>query len=660
MSTKGRAWATAAALSLFACAARAQTPDFRRDVFPILERHNCRGCHNVSGVASGTRLHFPPDASSPTAVDAFGYSLIELVNRDRPLESILLRKPTNRVQHTGGALIAPGGEEEAAWIAWVRHLASSPEAAARARSAPGRLRRSPEPLRRLTHLQYNNTVRDLLGDRTRPASRFPGEDFVNGYLNQVEAQSITPLLAEAYSDAAERLARAAFRFGDRNGLIPCGPAGPADEDCAEEFVRAFGLDAFRRPLNEAETATFVGLLLAQSVKEQDFQAGAQIVVETMLQAPDFLFLVARRDDPARRAYETASRLSYLLWNTKPDQELLRAVRDGELDDAEGVQRHVQHMLDDPRARAAADEFVAQWLRFDRALGTVKDAVRYKDFTPQVAEAMTEETRRLFRHLVWNDLDFRAFFTADYTFANSFLTSLYGLPEPDEPFARISFPPQYARAGVLGHGTFLAQTGKPDETSPTERGLFVREHLLCQEVPPPPPGVNASLPPLTAGAKPLTTREVLVEMHAKDPSCASCHRLIDPVGFGFEKFDTIGRYRETLRVELRPTAQQRKEGMKTEEHDVPIDASGVIAGLPGSEFASAAEAGRILAASPVCQQCIVKQLFRYTFGRHETMADQPTIDRAFEAFRASGFRFRALIMSLATSPAFLRAEEDAGS
>ena len=633
-----------------------QPIEFGRDVYPIVERLNCRACHNASGVASATRLHFPGDASSRRAVDAFGDSLASLVSPEDPLQSILLLKPTNRVQHTGGELIVPGSDDEAVWVAWIERLADSPLQASNAPVAETTVNR-PEPLRRLTHAQYNNTVRDLLGDRTSPANRFPGEDFVNGFLNQAEAQSITPLLAEAYGNAAERLARGAFRFGNRQGLVPCEPTGPDDAKCAERFVREFGRQAFRRPLDAEERSFFTELLLTEAEKTSEFLAGAGLVIETMLQSPDFLFLVEGEGAAATRGYEVAVRLSYLIWNTTPDADLFRAAEAGELVSDQGVERQVLRMLDDPRAGAALDEFAGQWLRFDRALETVKDAVKYKEFTPQVAEAMTEETRRLFRRLVWMDLDFREFFTASYTYPNSFLTALYGLQPPSEPFARVDFPAGYERVGVLGHGTFLAQTGKPDETSPTERGLFVREHFLCQTVPPPPPGINAALPPIAAGAKPLTTREVLLQMHTTDPSCASCHRLVDPIGFGFENFDTIGRLRETLQVVVPPTQQQRKEGMKPQTHELSIDTRGEIAGLPDSEFSSLVEAAEILADSPVCQQCIVKQYFRYAFGRHESLNDQPTLNRVFRAFEDSGFRFRALIMSLASSPAFLRREAE---
>ena len=385
----------AVAVLVAAGAAGAEPVDFQRDVYPIFERHNCRACHNASGVASGSRLQAPEDSSSDRAIEAFSYALIRLVDRQKPLESALLLKPTNRVEHTGGALIAPGSEEEAVWIRWIQRLAETPDAEARAARLQASLARSSEPLRRLTHLQYNNTVRDLLGDKTRPAGRFPGEDFVNGYLNQAEAQSITPLLAEAYSHAAERLARGAFRFGDQQGLIPCEPQGPADAACAARFVTDFGRKAFRRPLSVAERESFAELLLTEAGKRDSFLAGAQLVVEAMLQAPDFLFLIERAES-ATKGYETAARLSYLLWSTMPDEELFRAAEDG------GSRTPPKWsgrcggcwIL---RARRALDELVAQWLRFDRALGTVKDAVKYKDFTPQVAEAMTEETRLLFGH-----------------------------------------------------------------------------------------------------------------------------------------------------------------------------------------------------------------------------------------------------------------------
>ena len=641
--------ASAAAL----CAA-SPAPDFADGLYQVLEKKNCRACHQESGVASATRVHFPSETASQEQIGRFGISLAAVVDRNAPQESLLLSKPTNRIPHTGGALIEPGSPEEQSLLEWIRYLARLPaEQLARERSQqPSAIPKA--PLRRLTHSQYNNTVRDLLGNKTRPAARFPAEDFVNGYQNQVAAQSITPLLAEAYSNAAEKLARDAFRFGGPNRFIACEPAEAADRSCASKFIHEFGLKAFRRPLTENEHDIFLALFLSEARSKDDFHQGARLVVETMLQAPDFLFLVESGDSAGRRQYHVASRLSYFLWDTTPDDELLRAADAGELSTAEAVEKQARRMLGDPQARRTLDQFLAQWLRFDRALGTVKDAVKYKNFTPQVAEGMTEETRRLFGHFVWGGRDFRGFFNADFTFANDFLTELYGLEPPPAPFALVRFPADFSRAGVLGHGTYLAQTGKPDETSPTERGLFIREHFLCQTVPPPPPGVNAALPPLRFGAKPQSTREVLTQMHTTNESCHSCHKLVDPIGFGFEKFDTTGRRREKQVVTINPTRQQRRDGAKQETHELAIDTSGQIAGLPDAEFSTAKEVGPILAESPTCHKCLAKQLFRYAFGRHETSADAATIDRAYAAFRDSRFRFQELIIALVTSKAFLSA------
>ena len=201
---------------------------------------------------------------------------------------------------------------------------------------------------------------------------------------------------------------------------------------------------------------------------------------------------------------------------------------------------------------------------------------------------------------------------------------------------------------------MSQTGKPDETSPTERGLFVREHFLCQHVPPPPPGVSASLPPLTLDSKPMTTRRRLVEMHLTEQTCESCHRLIDPIGFGLEKYDTTGRKRDKQHITVRPNRYERKKGLEAQDYDLDIDTSASVAGIANSEFSSPRELGKILAEEPTCQRCIVQQLFRYAFGRLETEADDESIDAMFDAFRRSRFHFQELIISLVTSDAFRQA------
>jgi len=600
-------------------------------LYPVLQKANCRTCHVEGGIASATRLHFPEAGAPSGQIEEFGRSLTTLVNREQPESSVLFTKPTNRDKHTGGKLIAPGSNEETVLLDWVRQLARlSPQPAQSKASAA---KPAQVVMRRLTHSQYNHTVRDLLGDQTSPASQFPPEDFVNGFQNQADAQSIPALLAEAYGAAAEKLARNAFRGGDTNGLIPC----KQDLKCRAQFVREFGLKAFRRPLTDKEVERYSKLFGAQ----KDFVAGAQLVVEAMLQSPNFLF---RAERDAAKGYAIASRLSYFLWDTMPDAALFHSAASGGLETAAGVEKATRRMLADARARQALDEFVTQWLRFDRVLNTVKDRAAFPTFNPELAAAMTEETRLLVADAVWNDRDFMTIFKSDYGFINSDLAKLYKFPAPPNEFQRVAFPEETDRAGLLGQATFLALTSKPADTSPTARGLFVREQFLCQHVPDPPPGTNSNLPPVSP-SKPLTNRERL-SMHLQSPICASCHQLIDPIGFGFEKFDAIGGRREKLVLTFRPGRKDRDSAPTTAE--IPLDTSGDIAGIPNSAFHSPKELGRVLSASAECQQCVVKQLFRFAFGRPETAADRPVIEAAFEKFRNSRFRFKELMAALAVA------------
>jgi len=651
------------------------TISFSRTVYPIFEAAQCRGCHADDGVASATRLHFPEPNASPDEIEAFGLTLAALVDRADPARSLLINKPTNRERHTGGVRIPPGSFDETALTEWVRYLAGVREEtvnAARERLAAaagaGALR--DQRLRRLTHSQYNNTVRDLLGDFSRPADRFPPEDFVNGFKNQLRAQGMPPLLAEAYSAAAEKLALNAFRAGDVNGLVPCKPASAGDARCRDQFVRAFGLRAFRRPLTDVEAKRYADLFRAQAAtggKSGQFPNGARAVVEAMLQSPKFLFHIesgpgrlraegasaspaeARpiRERASAGDYEAASRLAYFLSNTMPDRKLLDAAANGELRTAEGIERIARAMLEHPFARQAVDEFFGEWLRFDRALGSIKDRRRFPEFTPELAAMMVQETRMLLGHLVWDNGNFMEAFTAHYGFLNADLASLYGVPAPSGEFELVKFPTQSHRAGLLGQASFLSSNAGPVETSPTARGIFVREQLLCQHVPNPPPGVNTQVPEPTPD-RPLARRQRM-QSHVENPTCASCHRLMDPIGFGLENYDALGRWRDTEVIEFEGSGRNKAAARKVE---LPIDGKGEIAGLANSAFSDPTEIGRLLADSRACQECVVKQVFRYAFGRPETAADRETIRRTVTAFRDSGFRFKELLIALIRAPQFL--------
>jgi mono/diheme cytochrome c family protein len=613
-----------ALLLLASGAATAQ--EFRTALYPALEAAGCAKCHSEEGVASATRLHFPGEGATPARIEAFGRSLVELVDRANPENSLLLRKPTGRMPHAGGVKFKPGSPEDAALAAWVMRLSKLSKAEAdaaadyRRQEAAGTGHAKTRVfLRRLTHHEYNNIVRDLLGDTSQPAQQFPPEDFVNGFKTQYQGQTVSPLLMEAYSQAAEKIARNAVR----RGALPAKPS--------PGFVASFGRRAFRRPLKTGELQRYNALYA---------KGGAQLAAEAMLQSPSFLFRLEDTDDASLKPYTAASRLSFTLWGSMPDDALLSAAANGELNSAAGVEKQALRLLADERAKENLDEFTSQWLRFDRILGTAKDRRRYPKFSREAAVAMTEEARRFVRDLAWGDRDFTELLTDPHGYVNADLAAIYEVPAPAREYDRVAFDAKSERAGLLGQALFLAGTAKPDDTSPTARGLFVREQLLCQHVPPPPAGVDTNLPVLSE-SRPLTNKERL-SVHLSSPSCASCHTLIDPIGFGFEKFDAIGGRREAAKILF----AGKKENDKPKSVELPLDTAGYVAGLQNAAFTNPRELGGILARTAVCQECMVKQLYRFTMGRMETPADRPVILELTERFRESRFRFKELMLKLA--------------
>ncbi len=627
-------------------AAQPQPASFGARLYPILEKAGCRGCHNAEGVASPTRLRFPEPETPAARIEAFGKSLVEFVDRQNPEKSILLLKPTARVAHTGGERILKGSAEETVLRGWIDTLTAMKGAELtsalnyKKEEAAGHGAAITAVLRRLTHSQYNRTVRDLLHDTTNPASQFPPEDYVNGFKNQYQALSISPLLAEAYGIAAERLAANAFRRGDSKGIIPCQPKSETDAECASKFIAGFGRSAFRRPLEADELARYRGIFKS----ETGFLKGAQAVIEAMLQSPNFLFRLEETPNAKWKPYATAARLSYFLWDTMPDAALLESAESGELNTKDGIRRAARRMLDNPKARQGVDEFVSQWLRFDRVMTASRERRYFPLFSRELATAMTEESRRFVGDLVWSDANFMDAFTANYSFINSDLAAVYKMTPPARDFDRVEFPADSERAGLLGQTLFLTLTSKPDDTAPTGRGLFVREQFLCQQVPPPPPGVDTNLPPVEEG-KPVTNRERLAG-HAGNKTCASCHSLIDPIGFGLEKFDAIGMRREQHKLLFYPAGHGvAARRAKPKEVLLDIDTNGFLAGVQDSKFNNPRQLGALLAKTPECQECVVKQVFRYMSGRQDTPADRPLLASALADFRGSQFRFKDLMVSL---------------
>ncbi len=514
-----------------------------------------------------------------------------------------------------------------------------------AESCTGEIEPGPSPLRRLTRIEYDNTVFQLLGDNSRPGRAFPPDEEAGGFDNQAAALSVSPVLAENYQSAAESLA-ATYAARQVERLDGC--AAPVDrETCAASaraFVQTFGLRAFRRPLSAAEVTLHTGLF-AQGVAlgegDYDPQAGLSLIIEAMLQSPHFLYRVefGRNPDAAPgevvelSSYEMASRMSYLFWNTMPDQVLLDAAAADSLRGAEQIGEQARRLAVAPRAREAVRNFHRQWLGFDEIehiASAGKSPAVYPDYDEHLLPLLQEEAEAFVEHVIFDgEGTMQALFTAPYSMMNAELAGFYGVSGPaGEAFEPVEL--DSARyAGFMTQAGLLAHHAKPDGSSPIHRGLFVRERLLCQ-IPPPPPDVVPEAPLVDDT---LTTRQQYAQ-HKEDPLCAGCHVLIDEIGFGFEQFDGLGRFRET-------------------QNGQAIDATGSFHSTVDIDgpFEGVVDMAHRMADSTQVRDCVVKQWFRFGHGRAETEADACTLDTLSLDFEASGRDIKSLLVALTQTDAF---------
>lgn len=500
---------------------------------------------------------------------------------------------------------------------------------------PDAIRPGPSPIRRMTRFEYDNTVRDLFGDTTHPASAFPAEEEALGFDNNAFALVTSSTLAEKYMLAAEGISERATDPLSKN--VPCDPATVGEDACAKQFIATFGKRAFRRPLTPEESSALFGVYQAGRAIE-DFRLGIRAVIETALQSPQFLYRVEFGAEPIAPGepvvrltpWEMASRLSYFLWGSMPDDELFAAAEAGELVTKEQIAAQARRMLDDPRAHEAAGHFHRQWLDYDRVASVGKDAALFPEWSPAIAALLRDEAEAFFDHVTFDDEQgtLGTLLTAPYAFVDDELAAFYGIEIEPGPGLRKVETGQ--RAGLLSLGALLAANAHSNQTSPVHRGKLVREQLLCDVMPPPPPGAVIEVPEPDPDS---TARERFAE-HSKNPACSSCHSLMDPIGFGFESYDAVGRYRTT-------------------EDGEPIDASGVLTESDvDGEFVGLAELAAKLAASDDVRRCYVKQWFRYAHGRGEFGDDACTIDGLVASFAATGGTIEELLVALTQTDAFL--------
>lgn len=499
-------------------------------------------------------------------------------------------------------------------------------------------------LRRLTSLEYRNSVIDLLGAGTQVTVELEKDTTYNN-LTSVAASTIalSAKLTEQLEASALALAGALVKdSGRRQKVVGCTPSGATDETCLRSFVTSFGRRAFRRPLTADEVTDYVALGKSASTTLSDFWGGVQYVVAALLQSPSFIYRsevgvsdsAAPAGARALDGYQLAARLSYFLWSTTPDDALLTAAGAGSLASVDGLRREVDRLLASPRVDDALVDVFSQILR----LAELDTLPQSPTLFPPAASAslgtsMRGETQAVIRDLVARNGDYRELFTTTKTFLNAELAALYGVrPPTGTGFVATTLPADGARAGLLGQASFLALNSHADGTSPTLRGKFIVETLLCNAILPPPNDVVTDIPEKDRSK---TKREQLA-IHQALPVCAGCHALMDPLGLALEQFDAIGAYRVT-------------------DRGMALDVSGTIA---GKAFSGPRDLGRLLADGlktaenqPESADCLVRTLLRVATGRLERAGDQPVVTSLTAAFTADAFRLRTILGKVATSDAF---------
>ena len=504
-------------------------------------------------------------------------------------------------------------------------------------------------VRRLTQDQYRQAIADIFGPDIKVGGRFePDIRSAHGLIATGAGQvAVTPSGLEQYDVMARSIADQVVDKDHRGILIPCVPksAKAADAACARKFFSKVGPLIFRRQLTAKELEVQVEIANAGAQTLGDFYQGVALSLVGLLDNPNFLFRIEdTKADPkhpgAREftAYAKASRISFLIWNSIPDAELLTAAADGDLDNKDGLTRQVDRLLASPRLDQGVEVFFSDMLQFETFRDLQKDAALYPKFSLQAAEDSKEQAlRTIVEVLITEHGDYRDLFTTHKTFLTRTLGPLYdvAVDKPDgwEPY---EFPPDSPRAGILTQLGFVALHSHAGRSSPTLRGKAVRELLLCQKVPDPPGNVDFTLFEDSTNAVHRTARDRLTA-HRSNPACAGCHKIMDPIGLALENFDTAGEYRTT-------------------ENGAPIDTSGELNGVA---FKNAADLGKILHDASAVPPCLVRRVYEYATGRPVEKGETALLEDLTQRFAADGYRFPELLRRVALSDAFSRIAPDSG-
>ena len=494
-------------------------------------------------------------------------------------------------------------------------------------------------MRRLSHEEYGNTLTDLLPASVTPTISTAALSFLEdpislSFHNNVNFLNVTPVLAQEYMDAAEAVA--AKSVLDMTKLMPCTPANAgAEAACAEQFIKTFGRRLYRHPLSTDEVASLKAVY-ASARPTYDFKSGIEFTIDAMLQSPNFLYRV-ELDQPGATGVrpvtgvELASRISYLIWHSAPDDALLTSAENGDLVTAADAQREALRLLADPDKSSRGFSFYEQWMDLDELSGLRRNATTYPGLPANLPDLLHAESQAFIQNTVFNgDAKLSTLLTAPYTYVNGALATHYGYSGvTGTAFQKVNYPT--LRGGLLMQGGVLAVHDKETRTSIVRRGLRIRTEVLCQIVNSPPPGI----PPLGPVDMSVSQAARLAE-HRTNPACSGCHDMMDPIGGGFESVDAVGRDRTN------------------DETGHPIAPAGSLVGAGDATgpFSDGMAMVTQLAGSTIVRDCFVQQAYRFSMGRKEEAADACSRKQLRDRFASSGGDIKDLVVGVTQTDDFL--------
>jgi hypothetical protein len=501
-------------------------------------------------------------------------------------------------------------------------------------ATPGRV-----GLQRLTRAEYNRTVRDLFGVTSAPADAFPPDSITSGFDNHAASLTTSPQLAQLLLDAAETVAAEALQ-NKRAEIVICDAAQEGSDACGRKVLGALALKVYRRPPTAAEIDDLMPLIVLAESEGDGFEAGVQLALQAMLVAPQFLFRGIPPEGQGSAGdivpldnHAVATRLSYFLWGSTPDDTLLANAAQGALHDPATLRAEFERMLADPKSAALYDGFVSQWLQVGKLANATPDPELFPMFDETLRQEMADETRLFFESIRQRDASPLELVAGTQTFASERIAAIYGIPGVSGSALQPVTTDPAERAGVLTMPAILTMTSGPTNPNIVKRGVWLAETLLCLSPPPPPDGVPPQPDPM-----PGETERERLERHRLDPSCGSCHDLIDPLGFAFESYDAIGRWRNEI------------DGQ-------PVDNLGELP--DGTRFEGVVDMVRHLESNEDFRGCIAQKVLTYALGRSMRRADGCFISAIGDGTITREAKISDLLWAVVTSRAFLDEEVEGG-